>query len=73
MFERESRREKILEARNRELRLKQKTKQPQQAEVLDEEQIMENLAEVSEHVFADNFVQQAEVEFYETFEKGKII
>ncbi|XP_076264362.1 dynein, axonemal, intermediate chain 2 [Rhynchophorus ferrugineus] len=71
MFERESRREKILEARNRELRLKQKTKQPQQAEVLDEEQIMENIAQVSEHVFADNLVQQAEIEFYETFEKEK--
>jgi len=71
MFERESRREKILEARNRELRLKQKSKQPQQGgETIDDEQIEENLADLSEQIFADSIVKQAENDFYEVLEKG---
>lgn len=70
MFERESRREKILEARSRELRLKQKSKQPQQNEPIDDEQIQENLPALTDQVFSDNLVKQAEVDFYEVFEKG---
>ncbi|XP_066256971.1 dynein axonemal intermediate chain 2 [Euwallacea similis] len=71
MFERESRREKILEARNRELRLKQKTKQSQQAEGIDEEQIQENLPALTEQVFADTAVQRAEIEFYQMIKEKK--
>ncbi|CAG9768193.1 unnamed protein product [Ceutorhynchus assimilis] len=71
MFERESKREKILEARSRELRLKQKTKQPQQGEAIDEDQIQENLKELSEHLFGDNMVKQAELDFYEIFEQAR--
>ncbi|XP_050305470.1 dynein intermediate chain 3, ciliary [Anthonomus grandis grandis] len=71
MFERESKREKILEARNRELRLKMKTKQPQQGDAIDEESIGENLESISDHIFADNSVKQAEADFYEIFEKEK--
>ncbi|XP_060520250.1 dynein axonemal intermediate chain 2 isoform X2 [Cylas formicarius] len=71
MFERESRREKILEARGRELRLKQKTKQPQQTDVLDEEQTDENMEAVAEVVFGDSLVRHAESDFYETFEREK--
>ncbi|ENN71438.1 hypothetical protein D910_09902 [Dendroctonus ponderosae] len=71
MFERESRREKILEARNREIRLKQKSKQPQQNEPIDDEQIQENLPALSDQVFSDNMVKQAEADFYGVFEKEK--
>ncbi|XP_018577180.1 dynein intermediate chain 3, ciliary-like [Anoplophora glabripennis] len=69
MFERESRREKILEARNRELRLKLKqTKQA--ADNVDEDVAEEEVETVAEGVFQDNFVQQAETEFYQTIEKA---
>lgn len=67
MFERESRREKILEARNREIRLK--LKQTKQTADVDEEVADEEVESVAEGVFHDNLVQQAETEFYQTIEK----
>lgn len=64
MFERESRREKILEVRNREIRLKMKTKTSQVA--LNEE---EDEKKSVEDLFADQHVQQAETEFYGVIKK----
>ncbi|KAG5893159.1 hypothetical protein JTB14_000420 [Gonioctena quinquepunctata] len=66
MFDRESRREKILEARNRELRLKQKTK-PSSGTVIEEES-RTALDEGAIAMFNDNFVKQAEAEFYQKIE-----
>nr|XP_023025505.1 dynein intermediate chain 2, axonemal [Leptinotarsa decemlineata] len=67
MFERESRREKILEARNREMRLKQKTKQSVAAFV-DEDASRGDVTEAAEATFADNFVKQSEADFYQKIE-----
>lgn len=61
MFERESKREKILEARNREIRLKQKAKTSTlNVEAETEERKAANI----EALFSDNNVLQAESEFY---------
>lgn len=67
MFERETRREKILEARNREIRLK--LKQTKQAADADEDVAEEEVESAVEGVFQDTLVQQAEAEFYQTIEK----
>lgn len=65
MFDRENRREKILEARNREIRLKQKTaRQPEPGEEGEGEGVAET-EETGEDVFVDNYVKQAETEFYQ--------
>lgn len=58
MFERETRREKILEARNRELRLKHKVRS---GTMIDEQKEKEP----SEIAFADSYVVSAETEFYQ--------
>lgn len=65
MFERESHREKILEVRNREIRLKMKTKTSQT--VIDEEQ--ELVEKSAEDLFKDQHVQHAEADFYEVIRK----
>lgn len=67
MFERETRREKILEARNRELRLKQKTKM-QAAVEIDEDVTPAELQTTAEQTFNDNFVKQAEQDFFTTIQ-----
>lgn len=65
MFERESRREKILEARNRELRLKMKTKSAQQVVTESEMELMEkDRKEGSATLFMDTHVVAAEKEFF---------
>lgn len=71
MFERETRREKILEARNRELRLKHKVRSGTGVEDQKEK-------EPSEVAFIDSHVVAAETEFYqiikqETKEKGMLV
>lgn len=58
MFERETRREKILEARNRELRLKHRARSGTALEEQKEK-------EPSEVAFADSHVISAETEFYQ--------
>lgn len=63
MFEREGKREKILEVRNRELRLKLKAKASSHA-VIGEEQA-EQEVEQPDEVFIDKTVMAAEAEFYE--------
>ncbi|KAJ8972987.1 hypothetical protein NQ317_019018 [Molorchus minor] len=68
MFERESHREKILEARNRELRLKLKQEQ-EKGEEEDEEGHADAEAEMDENVFTDHYVVQSEAEFYEIIQK----
>lgn len=63
MFERESKREKILEARNRELRLKMKTKSAQQLGAESEAELKEK--EASQISFgSDPEVVAAEAEFF---------
>lgn len=71
MFERESRREKILEARNREIRLK--LKQTKQAAENEEEVAEEEVENAGEAMFHDNLVQQAETDFYQTIEKELLL
>lgn len=66
MFERESRREKILEVRNREIRLKMKTKTSQMVVADDAD---EEVVKSAEDLFADQHVRQAEKEFYEYIRK----
>lgn len=58
MFERETRREKILEARNRELRLKHRVRS---STILDDQKEKEP----SEIAFVDSYVVSAETEFYQ--------
>lgn len=66
MFERESKREKILEARNREIKLKQKQKSaghiPDEA-VEDEEEPVGS-GEIDDAMLQDSNVRQAEADFY---------
>ncbi|GJQ68712.1 hypothetical protein Trydic_g17247 [Trypoxylus dichotomus] len=63
MFERETRREKILEARNRELRLKHRVRS---GTALDEQKEKEP----SEVVFADSYVISAETEFFQIIKEA---
>lgn len=62
MFERENKREKILEARNRELRLKQK--QRTSAAAREQEQQQE-ITDFNDAGFFDGLVKQAESDFYQ--------
>lgn len=62
MFEREGKREKILEVRNREIRLKLKSKISSQG-VIDEDKAKDEAAIV------DNALQAAETEFFEVIKK----
>ena len=64
VFERETRREKILEARNRELRLKLKTKSGTALEEVKEK-------ELSEVTFVDPLVEAAEKEFFDIIKREK--
>ncbi|RZC38774.1 dynein intermediate chain 3, ciliary [Asbolus verrucosus] len=69
MFERESKREKILEARNREIRLKQRAKSSHMNLNMDEGgegEVYQGIkkSEDGEIMFTDNNVVQAEAEFY---------
>lgn len=64
MFDREGKREKILEVRNKEIRLKLKTKASNHA-VLEEQKAKEQ----EQAVFADKTVQAAETEFFEVIRK----
>ncbi|XP_057656309.1 dynein intermediate chain 3, ciliary-like [Diorhabda carinulata] len=72
MMEREARREKILEGRNREIRLKQKQAQDQKEEGEGgEEGETEEGVETEEDVgFLDKHVRTAENEFYQIIEKA---
>lgn len=63
MFERESKREKILEARNRELRLKLKTKSAQALTTESGTEIKEK--EPSVQMLSDPLVMQAEEDFFQ--------
>lgn len=63
MFEREGKREKILEVRNRELRLKLKTKASSHL------MVGEDKGKEAEEVFADKAVLAAEAEFFEVIRK----
>lgn len=64
MFEREGKREKILEVRNREIRLKLKTKATSSHLVVEEK-----TQEQEQSIFADKTVQAAEAEFFEVIKK----
>uniref|UniRef100_A0A6P7G3A7 Dynein intermediate chain 2, axonemal n=1 Tax=Diabrotica virgifera virgifera TaxID=50390 RepID=A0A6P7G3A7_DIAVI len=66
MLDREARREKILEARNRELRLKQRQKQPGPKDAVDDDEDDDGKVGVERF---DNFVKNSEGEFYTTIEK----
>lgn len=75
MFERENRREKILEARNRELRLKLKTKSAILTEPMSEHQSSLNTALSHSTMnilnFYDNIVKTAEEDFSRTISEAK--
>lgn len=64
MFEREGKREKILEVRNREIRLKLKAKASNYQMVVEQKAKDEERA-----VFADKVVQVAETEFFDVIRK----
>ncbi|KAK9877826.1 hypothetical protein WA026_020059 [Henosepilachna vigintioctopunctata] len=72
MFEREAKREKILEARNREIRLKAKTKvsgpgHEEEPEKVEHEGIDEE--EVEKDPYKDEFIQAAEDDFFNIINK----
>ncbi|KAB0792517.1 hypothetical protein PPYR_14476 [Photinus pyralis] len=70
MFERENKREKILEARNREIRLKMKTKSTQ---VIGVESVchLDNLQPFAVNIAKDPGVRTTEDEFFNTIAKGE--
>lgn len=68
MFDRETKREKILEVRNRELRLKQKTK-ASRTNVQEEEEVASGGTKSEEDLFKDKHVEAAEDEFFEVIRK----
>lgn len=72
MFEREAKREKILEARNREIRLKAKAKSSThmiEDEAENIEAVLEGEEEVEKDPYKDEFVLEAEEDFYKIINK----
>ncbi|XP_043925562.1 dynein axonemal intermediate chain 2-like, partial [Protopterus annectens] len=60
MFEREAKREKILEARHREMRLKERSKSEQGKE--------EDVKEPESEIISEDLIAQAEKDFFEIIE-----